>query len=46
MSIQRQYLTLKQRQNNVTILFQHSVDINQSHIESNRASDDYGFVNR
>ena len=41
MSIQRQYLTLKQRQNNVVTLFQHSVDINQSYIESNQASDNY-----
>ena len=35
--IQRQCATLKQRQNNVTQRY---------YIESNRASDDYGFVNR
>ena len=52
--IQRQCPTLKQRRNNVTqrrnsvdtMLFQPSVDVSESYIESNRASDDYGFANR
>ena len=52
--IQCQCLTLKQRRNNVTqrrnsvdtTLFQSSVYVSESYIESNRASDDYGFANR
>ena len=40
---QRRALTLYRR---CTTLFQRSVDISESYIESNRASDDYGFVNR
>ena len=51
--IQRQCPTLKQRRNNVTqrrnsvdtMLFQPIVDVSESYIESNRASDDYGFAN-
>ena len=51
---QRQCPTLKQRRNIVaqrwynidTTLFQPSVDVSSSSIESNRASDDYEFVNR
>ena len=53
-SIQNQYPTLKQRRNKVAqrwynvdiMLFQPSVNVSESYIESSRASDDYGFANR
>ena len=42
--IQRQCPTLKQRRNNVdTKLFQSSVDVSETYIESNRSSDDWGL---
>ena len=42
--IQHQCPTLKQRRNNVdTKLFQPSVDVSETYIESNRASDDCGL---
>ena len=42
--IQRQCPTLKRRRNNVdTKLFQPSVDVSETYIESNRASDDCGL---
>ena len=42
--IQRQCPTLKQRRNNVdTKLFQSSVDVSETYIESNRSSDDCGL---
>ena len=42
--IQRQCSTLKQRRNNVnTKLFQLSVDVSETYIESNGASDDCGL---
>ena len=49
--VQRQCPTLKKRRNNVSkrqynvvsTLFQQSLDLSLSYIESNQGSDDYGF---
>ena len=50
MLIQRQCPTLKQRhttsKERCTTLFQPRVDVSESYIESNRASEDHGFANR
>ena len=52
--IQPQYPTLNQHQNNVvqrrynvvSTLFKRSLNARENYIESNRTSDDYGFINR